>query len=608
VNKSNLLLAAVGLLGATSLVAQTQHFYGATNVTGQLLLIRSVNLSAKAQAAAQAAAKPHALSGAPLNPDRGLSPARVRELAFDLEVHRSQRYKTPPSGLRNLLPDTILAPSGPSLSVNPSSTSFGFAGLTHYDQRNANGGNQLTLEPPSPAIASADGFVLLGVNNAVQVYTTAGTPLLPVVVSTNQLFGVSPAIDRNNNNVRGVYPTDMRVFYDANIDRFFVLQRSQANDSLGNSLPRSQYLLAVSQTNDPTQTYNIYTYDTTNYSNFQCPCVNDYPQIGADQYGFYISANEFNANTFSFAGYVGILAISKTALAAGAMMPTAMDFEVPFVTGYEFTIQPASTPPGASNFLADGGVEYLVSSLMATEGSNIALWAINNTGSLNTANPAMELSQTTVPTLTYSLQDSATQRPGPLTYANTLFPTGLLAQLDGGDIRVLSACYAGGRLYITLGTQVIDSLGNPLSGGAYIVLSPALRNGILSGAAFRQGYLVVDGNHLLRPSIAVNAQGQGAIAFTLVGPGYFPSAAFVPFDSFSPASTIQVAGPGAFPEDGFTGYPNLGFPAVGIARWGDYSSAVVDASGTVWMSTEYIPNSVRTPLANWGTYVMQYIP
>ena len=134
------------------------------------------------------------------------------------------------------------------------------------------------------------------------------------------------------------------------------------------------------------------------------------------------------------------------------------------------------------------------------------------------------------------------------------------------------------------------------------------RAGVLSADAVREGYLVVDRNNLLRPAIAVNADGNGAITFTLVGPDYFPSAAFVPFTNFAPAGPIQVAGPGAFPEDGFTGYPNSGFPVAGVARWGDYSTAMVAGDGSIWMTTEYIPNSVRTSQANWGSYVMQYIP
>jgi len=195
-----------------------------------------------------------------------------------------------------------------------------------------------------------------------------------------------------------------------------------------------------------------------------------------------------------------------------------------------------------------------------------------------------------------------------LTLANSYFPTGLLSGLDGGDVRVLSATYAGGRLYATLGTDVVDSFGDNLSGGAYFVITPTFRAGVLSADALRQGYLVVDRNNLLRPAIAVNADGNGAITFTLVGPDYFPSAAFVPFTNFAPAGPIQVAGPGAFPEDGFTGYPNNGFPVAGVARWGDYSTAMVASDGSIWMTTEYIPNSVRTSQANWGSYVMQYIP
>ena len=104
----------------------------------------------------------------------------------------------------------------------------------------------------------------------------------------------------------------------------------------------------------------------------------------------------------------------------------------------------------------------------------------------------------------------------------------------------------------------------------------------------------------------MNAQGRGAIAATLVGPDYFPSAAFLPIDTLTTASAIQIAGAGTAPEDGFTGYRSAPFP--GIARWGDYSAAVVSTDGSIWMTAQYIPNLPRTPLANWGTFVMRYVP
>jgi hypothetical protein len=479
--------------------------------------------------------------------------------------------------------------------------------MSHFDQRNANNGNQLSVEPPSQGLAVANGYVVEGVNNAFQVYTAAGVPLLPQVLSTNQVFGLPPALNRAT-GIFGVFPTDIRVFYDQTINRWLVIQRAQDEDIFGNPLLTSHMYIAVSQTGDPTGIYNIYSMDTTNAKNPGCPCISDFPQVGADQFGFYVSANEFSSAYSNFVDS-SILAISKAALGAGASAPETVRILVPFNTGYEFAIQPASTPPGASYFVGNGGMEYFVSSQAEfLPDSNLSVWALSNTGSLGTTNPNIVLTQAIVPALSYSTPNVATQRPGPLPYGSSLSPPGLLPLLDGGDTRILSACYAGGRLYATLATRVFDENNHVLVGGAYVILSPTSRGGVLSASVLGQGYLMASNNHVLRPAVGVNAQGRGAIVFTLVGPDYYPSAAFVPLTGFSVSPPIQIAGAGALPEDGFTGYPNAGFQAVGIARWGDYSAAVAAADGSIWMGTEYIPDAPRTPFANWGTFLFKYTP
>ena len=137
------------------------------------------------------------------------------------------------------------------------------------------------------------------------------------------------------------------------------------------------------------------------------------------------------------------------------------------------------------------------------------------------------------------------------------------------------------------------------------VISPTFRGATLAATVVRQGYLLVSNNDLLRPSIAMNAQSRGAIVFTLVGPDYLPSAAFVLLDNSSTGSSIQIAASGVLPEDGFSGYPNTGFPEQGPARWGDYSTAVAANDGSIWMATEFISNAPRTQLANWDTMVAQ---
>lgn len=578
---------AIAFAGNLSLVAQIRNSYLASSVTGQLVLTRSVN--------------PATL---PMGANRSLG-------AFVGGAARPEVSKIPTKFPHPLMPRLLGAvrsfamPQMQSLPVTRSG-GFGFDGLTHLDQRQANSGNQFSVEPPNASIASANGFILEGVNNAVRVYSTSGIALLRAV-SSNELFGVAPAINRST-GANGVFPTDMRVYFDQDINRWFVLQRAQDNDIDGNPLNSSHLYLAVSQTADPTAPYNIYVMDTTNSGNPGCPCVGDYPQIGSDQYGVYISANEYNTSSQGFVDAT-ILAISKPALASGAITPSAYRFTVPRSTGYEFTIQPAFTPPGASHFIANGGVEYFVSSqsFLSTD-NNLALWALSNTASLQNTTATLLLTQTTVGTLTYNYPDVATQRPGPLPYGSSLMPPGQLAYLDGGlDSRVLSVTYAGGRLFATLATQLMDETGRSLVGGAYVVLSPTLRSGILAGSVVKQGYLLASNNHVLRPAVAVNAQGRGAIAFTLVGPDYYPSAAFVRIDtSATTPSVIQIATPGAFPEDGFTGYQS-GF-GPGVARWGDYSTAVAGTDGTIWMVSEYIPNLPRTQLANWGTFVSHYIP
>lgn len=162
--------------------------------------------------------------------------------------------------------------------------------------------------------------------------------------------------------------------------------------------------------------------------------------------------------------------------------------------------------------------------------------------------------------------------------------------------------YSGGRLFLALSSRVTDEENRPLAGVAYIVLSPTVRSGVVSGSVVQQGYLAVSRNHLLFPSLAVNAQGRGVFAATLVGPDWYPSTVFVPFTMFSTPSTLNVAAAGLLPQDGFTGYD--GDPS----RWGDYSAAVVSTDGSLWIASEYIGNLPRTEFANWQTFIAQFKP
>ncbi len=580
-------VAAGAICFSGSLLAQ-QVFYTGTNVTGQLALANVVNATQQAHTTQELGAATY-LGGA--------------------EILKSLPRLHPPVSTNGKLGASTLSLPTTGLSIVPPSGVSGFNALSHLDQRDAYNGNQFSLEPPNQSIAVGNGYLLEGVNNAVQIYNTSGSPILPVVLASNQLFGLAPAINyASPTNSYGVYPTDMRVYFDPGMDRWIVLQRAQDYDIYGDPLNSSHLYMAVSQSGDPTANYNIYVMNTSDASNLGCPCIADYPQIGADQYGFHIAWNEFNAGEQYFVD-ASIVTISKASLVSGASQPTAVQFLLPYNTGYEFAIQPATTPPGAANFVAFGGLEYFVSSQSNGEqGTAVALWAMTNTSSLAILSPgqspAVSLTRIAVPTETYIPPGVANQPAGATPLGSSLTPPAPLEFLDGGDTRVQSLVYASGQLFLTLPTGVVDQNGISLVGGAYIVLSPTYRGLVLAAKVVTQGYLLVTGNNLLRPAIAVNAQGAGAIAVTLVGPSYYPSAAFVPFAVSSAPSTLEIAAAGTLPEDGFTGYGAYG--GDGVARWGDYNTAVTASDGSIQMVVQYIGSYPRTQYANWNTYVFRY--
>ncbi len=136
--------------------------------------------------------------------------------------------------------------------------------------------------------------------------------------------------------------------------------------------------------------------------------------------------------------------------------------------------------------------------------------------------------------------------------------------------------------------------------------------------------MAVAGANLTYPAIGVLPNGEGAMAFTLVGRDDYPSAAWAPIDVHSVGS-VRIAGHGVGPDDGFSGYKAFGDPP--RPRWGDYGAAAV-SNGTIWLGSEYIaqrcsftryvtdaPNSpmftcgnARTSLANWATRITAVRP
>jgi len=481
-------------------------------------------------------------------------------------------------------------------------------GLSHRDQRFAGTGayanSQFSTEPPDPGLAVGNGFVVETVNAALAVYDANTGSLRQGPTALNQFFRLKPEITRSS-GINGDFTSDPRSYYDAQLQRWFVTVVAIAtNPQNGDLLAPTRLLIAVSETNDPTQGWKIYGIDTTSHGSEGCPCFGDQPVIGADSHGLFISTNAFSLHE-GFAG-VQIYALSKQLLAGGAVPPIVHWNNPKLPGGFAFSVQPSIR----SSLTADGvanGVEYLtsVADIRNMLDRRIAVWAITNTASLANETPALRLRATIIATQPFGVPPDAVQKQGETRLGSLLSEK--TEYIATNDQRMQQAVFADGKLWSALTTIVaIGDDPTPHAGLAYFVLRPSVSNdSAVRAEIVKQGYVTVANADLFHPAIAVRPNGEGAIAFTLSGAQYYPSSAFATLNQ-NGAGAVQIVAAGTAPSDGFSGYKYFG--GGGSGRSGDYSAATVDERGSIWIASEYIPSAPRTLLANWGTFVVQIAP
>ncbi|MEA2674889.1 MAG: hypothetical protein QOI92_2081, partial [Chloroflexota bacterium] len=516
---------------------------------------------------------------------------------------------------------------------------LGFQGLNLYQQRYARGGNQFTVEPPDQGMCAGNGYVVEAVNDVINVFDTSGSSVLPDNTATNivsgfprdvnhavdlnSFYGYAPAIVRAT-GVRHQFVTDPSCIYDAATHRFFVVVLTLETNPNGSFTLVNHLDLAVSATSNPTGSWNIYRIDVTNDGTNTGgtnpgPYLGDYPHIGADANGVYLTTNAYPWCCNGFAG-AQIYAFSKAQLAAGAASVTMVHIDTsgavnaPSDAGSTqpgFTVWPAQSPGTGSFNTGAGGTEYFMSSNAADEATHpkagtggsyvsnkIVVWTLTNTSSLNTASPSLNLTNTLVGVNTYALppkqrQPGSGSAPGvnaPQGHClndttTTLFngfvgcwallvgasnPTEVVSTPDSNDTRMQQVVYANGKLWGALDTAVTVAGGNRAGVGWFIV-NPS------NGTVVRQGTFGAAGHDFTYPAIGVTAAGRGIMAFTATGDSLFPSAAYAPIDASAGLGAWNVVpgGEGAAPDDGFTSYKaQVGDPP--RTRWGDYGAASAD--------------------------------
>ncbi|MGB2874569.1 MAG: hypothetical protein WBB76_03755 [Gaiellaceae bacterium] len=541
---------------------------------------------------------------------------------------------------------------------------FGFQGLNFYQQRYSRGGNQFSVEPPDQGMCAGNGYVFEVVNDVVNVFDQAtGASALPDNTSTNivsghprdvnhavdinSFYGYAPAINRST-GVRGPEVTDPSCIYDAQTQRWFVVALTL--DVVNNQLTLGNHLdLAVSQTSNPTGSWNIYHIDVTGDGSNPspsnaCPCLGDYPHMGADANGIYLTTNSYPWNGNGFDG-AQIYAISKAQLAAGAATVNMEHIDTfgavnqPSDAGSTqpgFTVWPAQSPGTGSFETSNGGTEYFMSSNAADEAQNpvsgapgtrtssqLVVWTLTNTSSLNTV-PALSLSNNVLGVNQYGVPPKQQQPLSGTVADKTTTPQAALGDCinntttvtiagvgcwrllfgaqpahnevisrpDSNDTRMQQVDFANGKLWGALDTALNPGGGPQRAGIAYFIVNPA------SGKVVNQGYLGAASHDFTYPAIGVTPSGRGVMAFTDTGDSTYPSAAYAAIDAKAGVSAWAdvPGGSGVAQDDGFTSYKaEVGNPP--RTRWGDYGAASVDGN-SIWIASEYI--GAQCSYLDWG--------
>ncbi len=484
------------------------------------------------------------------------------------------------------LPHTALA-AAPAVTA-PSATASGLSTATSQLLANFNGTSSRDsavtnfnqeFEPPDQGLCAGNNFVVDMVNSAYTIYKSTGA-----VVSGP--FNVNGPFDEGLTE----FTSDPRCYYDPTTNTWFATILFISGGDFGVSGNTSHLDIAVNSPNgpavngntgDPTNPWIVYQIDTTDPGGNGCPCFGDQPRIGIDSQNVYVTDDEFSISGPQFDGGE-IYAFSKKDL-------VALKPNVHFVRFPHLTVG-GTTPLAPQPALTTGNpsAEYFLGSLdpNGTFDQRLALWAMTNTSAVSNGGKPT-LSSVVLNSEAYGVPPGAEQK-------------GASSLIDSGDDRMQQTQFINGSIWGELTTALtIPGDSGERAGAAWFNVHPHLTSGKLDSASkvLEQGYVSVKGRYFIYPALQVVPDGGAVMVGTLSGSDLFPSAAYT---TLTPTGTafapVQIAARGS------TNYDPT------ASRWGDYSWAVMDPSGTsVWLATEYVPpKSSQTPdgIRNWGTRVM----
>src|SRR3989454_4491823 len=401
--------------------------------------------------------------------------------------------------------------------------------------------NPCGCSPPDVIVGAGPNHVFEMVNLAGIIYTKAGA----VAKAT---FGLDTFF-----NLPASSMSDPQVSYDSSSGRWF--------ESIID-IPGARVVFAVSTSNDPTGTFNLYSVSDAGR-------LPDQPVTGTNDDKYVISVNDFNTAGTSFIG-VHYWVLNKSELVAGA---STIDFATNTPDPNMFSLHPAQHLSSSTTF-------YLV-----TDCTGSCIPSPNSQTNTETV-----VSLTGVPPATVTVSTSsfsiATSVIGP-----NAQQAGTSTLLATNDNRVESVVWEANSLWAAWNDACVPS------GDSTTRTCLRLVQATTSGATATKTQdfdFAASGKYYFYPAIT-SFQGQLAVSFGTSSSTVFPSAVATGRASSDPVNTLQA------PVT-----VRAGSASDTTTRYGDYFGAATDptptAASTFWLESEYRKDST---FQNWNTVISQ---
>ena len=462
-------------------------------------------------------------------------------------------------------PEVQVDEEAPTVEGNPPEDGAEAAaegGLAPGSFANFEGIPQTAFRPPDCTLAVGPNDVMVAVNVDLVGYNKSGTQTFRWANFTAMFNPVLP---------QGAQLFDPKLAYDHYANRWIVCVAARRANPQG-----SWIMMGVSQTGNPAGPYWIWATDATRDGPNATGNWSDYPMLGFDTQGIYVSTNQFGFSG-GFA-YAKVRIFNKAELYAGGAGPTHnirwWDFwnlKNPD-NSLAFSVQPACHFQG----LGGNPNAFLVNSLFP-RGSSLSLWTLSNPIGLWTGG-APSLSSVSVACRAYDLPPGAVQRDG----AGVRIAT--------NDIRLLNAVFQSVSGTQRLWTSHTSKHSWPGDTEARSVVQ-WYEIDVPSKTVTQQNGFGASGLHYFFPVIQTDVSRNAYLTFGRSGTNEYGQLRQTGRLAGAPAGQLQGSALIAAGQSSYNG-----------GRWGDYFGIGRDPTDrrTVWSYGEYAgtANSWRTRVAS----------